>query len=54
MLQDSAVVAATAYAIADADVPFGEHISPAQMETMLRATKQWDGYVSMRDAGLLK
>lgn len=54
LLQDAAVVAATAYAIADADSAFGEHTSPAQVETMLRATKQWDDYVSMRDAGLLK
>jgi len=49
-----AVVAATAFLIADRPAPFAKRQSPAEVEETLKKIKQYDGYLDMKQYGTLK
>jgi carboxypeptidase Q len=51
--QDAAVVAVTAYAIADSKERFAPHLSDGEVRTMLQATDHFDEYQYLRANGVL-
>lgn len=53
LTQNAAVVAATAYAIADSRQPFAAHITPAEMQAKLKAAEQLDEYLLLKGEGIL-
>jgi hypothetical protein len=53
LIQNAAVTAVTAYAIADAKEPFAPHISPAELRTMLQKAGKLDGYTFLKSEGVL-
>jgi Zn-dependent M28 family amino/carboxypeptidase len=53
LTQNAVVFTVTAYAIADSEKPFGAHLSPAEMESMLRKHDLLDGYKYFKNAGIL-
>ena len=53
LVQDAVVTAVTAYAIADGNGPFAPHVSPAEMQSMLKKADQLDDYNYLKSAGAL-
>ena len=53
LTQNAVVFTVTAYAIADSEKPFGAHLSPAEIESMLRKHDLLDGYKYFKNAGIL-
>jgi carboxypeptidase Q len=53
LVQDAVVTAVTAYAIADGKGPFAPHISPAEMQSMLKKADHLDDYNFLKSAGVL-
>jgi carboxypeptidase Q len=53
LVQDAVVTAVTAYAIADGTAPFAPHISPAEMQSMLKKAEHLDDYNYLKSAGML-
>ncbi len=51
LTQDSAVIAVTAYAIADSKASFAAHLSPAEAQTMLQKAGQLDVYNYLKKIG---
>jgi carboxypeptidase Q len=53
LTQDAAVVAITAYALADSQQPFAPHLSPAQVQEMFRSAGHLEEYDYLRTSGIL-
>jgi carboxypeptidase Q len=53
LAQGVAVTAVTAYAIADSPTPFAKHLTPAEVEEMLKKAKNYDEYLALKNAGML-
>jgi carboxypeptidase Q len=51
--QDAAVVAVTAYAIADSKEHFAPHLSEGEVQTMLKTADHWDEYLYLRANSVL-
>jgi Zn-dependent M28 family amino/carboxypeptidase len=47
LAKGTAIVAATAFAIADSTEPFASHLSHAEIEELLKATKKYEGYLDL-------
>jgi hypothetical protein len=53
LAQNAAVVAVTAYAIADSPQPFAAHIKPSDMQAKLKAAGQLEEYLLLKGQGVL-
>jgi len=53
LTQGAAVIAVTAYAIADGREPFAPHVSPAEVQSMLQKSGDLDVYNFLKKSGLL-
>jgi hypothetical protein len=53
LAQGAAVTAVTAYAIADSREPFAAHLSPAEMQSILKKADMLDGYNYLKTMGML-
>lgn len=53
LTQGTATLAVTAYAIADSETPFAEHLSTDQVEAMLKQAHQLEVYLYMKQVGAL-
>ena len=51
LAKGTAIVAATAFAIADSTSSFAPHLSRAQVEELLKATKKYEGYLDLEKHG---
>ncbi len=51
LTQDAAVIAVTSYAIADSKTAFASHLSPAEVQTMLKNAGQLDSYNYLKKIG---
>jgi carboxypeptidase Q len=53
LTQGATVIAVTTYAIADSKEPFGSHISPAELQSMLQNAGKLDEYNYLKTVGVL-
>jgi carboxypeptidase Q len=53
LTQDAAVVAITAYALADSQQPFAPHLSPAQVQEVFKSAGHLEEYDYLRTNGIL-
>jgi hypothetical protein len=51
--QDAAIVAITAYAIADSKERFAPHLSESEVQAMLKSADHWDEYQFLHANGVL-
>jgi hypothetical protein len=53
LVQGALVTAVTAYAIADTESPFARHLSPAEVQSMLKKVERLDEYNYLKSSGVL-